>query len=136
MSNQPLTFGQAADVFARVETSGEDGSSRYWMENFDFAKGEFKERPPEEITVGERFWRAASDSKLDEVRAQTAERHSRGTISDLQDGLCDRSRTAWERGWVGLECLPLLLAPVSSFPHTSKASLTACCLSPPGPSAG
>ena len=38
------------------------------MENFDFAKGEFKERPPEEITAGERFWRAASDSKLDEVR--------------------------------------------------------------------
>ena len=52
------------------------------MENFDFAKGEFKERPPEEITVGERFWRAASDSKLDEVRAQTAERHSPGDLGE------------------------------------------------------
>ena len=102
MSNQPLTFGgQAADVFARVDKSGEDGSSRYWMENFDFAKGEFKERPPEEITVGERFWRAASDSKLDEVRAQTAERHTaRGTFSDLQDGFAvGRGRLG--RGGVG-----------------------------------
>ena len=94
------------------------------MENFDFAKGEFKERPPEEITVGERFWRAASDSKLDEVRAQTAERHSPGDFGGVfairrlegSVGFCDRSRTAWERrGWVGLEFPPLLLVPVSSF---------------------
>ena len=109
-----------ADFFARVETSGEDGSSRYWMENFDFAKGEFKERPPEEITAGERFWRAASDSKLDEVRAQTAELHSPGgTLGDflglVQDDFCDRSRAAWERGWGRFRIIPLLLAPVSSF---------------------
>ena len=58
------------------------------MENFDFAKGEFKERPPEEITAGERFWRAASDSKLDEVRAR---KPLSGTARGTLGSICDPS---------------------------------------------
>ena len=103
------------------------------MENFDFAKGEFKERPPEEITAGERFWRAASDSKLDEVRAQTAELHSPGGTLGKMISAIGRGRLGRGVG-VGLEFLPLLFACDHRF-LTSKALLTAC--NPlAGPSAG
>ena len=97
------------------------------MENFDFAKGEFKERPPEEITAGERFWRAASDSKLDEVRKPLSGT-ARGALGehlrsvDLKGLLVSAiGRGRLGRGvGVGFRILPLLLAPVSSFLTLAK----------------
>ena len=50
------------------KAAGEDNSSRYWMENFDFASGQFKSKGVAEMSLGEQLFRAASDGKVEGVR--------------------------------------------------------------------
>eukprot|EP01048_Picozoa_sp_COSAG05_P016222 COSAG05_NODE_2062_length_3622_cov_2.109282_2_plen_558_part_00 len=54
------------------KAAGEGSNQKYWMQNFDFSSGMFKQTAPSALSPGERFFRAASASNMEQLRALAA----------------------------------------------------------------